>query len=105
MQEILSNPVVEGPNALYGKSRERIQQYKCDSECKKELQENFSESSIDMMFILSLVIISIVIQLFIGKYIWNNVIHKLIPGTKKMNSIAQMLAIIIFVQMIGYCCY
>lgn len=97
----------EGPNALYNKSRDRVLKYECDAECKKEIgdiKEHFY-SPVNSMLVLTLVIVGIFIQLTIGKYIWNNVINKLVPGTKKMNSIIQMFLLIVFIQIIGYCCY
>lgn len=106
---------MEGPNPLYEKSRQRMQTYTCDDECKKEINSMFSlkeyfngspmYSGFNLFFVLTLLILAILLQLVVGKYIWNEVIAKLIPGVKKMNSLVQMLALIVFVQIVGYCCY
>ena len=92
----------EGPNELYNKSREVMQKYNYNP--GKNVKEYFSSPS-NTMYILTLLLIGLFIQLFLGKFIWNNFLYKLFPGIKKMKSIYEMLALIVFVQIVGYCCY
>jgi len=96
---------MEGPNQLYEKSRDRVQKYFCDKDCKKEtviesFDDMYRKSRFITLFLIP-IILSIIIQLFLGKFLWNNVVSKLFSGTKKMNSVYQFLGLIIFFQLLG----
>lgn len=38
--------------------------------------------------------------LFIGKYLWNNVLHELIPGVKQAKSVWQILGLAILISLL-----
>ena len=45
-------------------------------------------------------IIVLVLILFFGKYLWNNVLHVLIPGVKEAKSVWQILGISILIMLL-----
>lgn len=61
---------------------------------KSPTKEHFSAEKSDIStfaFILALVTI-ILIQLFVGKYLWNNFLTKLVPAVKPAEGVIDILA-------------
>jgi hypothetical protein len=41
------------------------------------------------------------IILFIGKYLWNNVLHVLVPGVKEAKSVWQILGLAVLISLLS----
>lgn len=46
------------------------------------------------------VFLILLLLLFFGKYLWNNVLHELIPGVKPAKSIWQILGIAVLIMLL-----
>ena len=60
-------------------------------------KESFSENA--TMFLLFLIIV-VVLQLLLGKYLWNSFLVKLFPGVKPARDVLDILAISILFRLL-----
>ena len=47
------------------------------------------------------VIAVLLLLLFVGKYLWNNVLHVLVPGVKEAKSVWQILGLSILIMLLS----
>jgi len=47
------------------------------------------------------VLVILLLLLFFGKYLWNNVLHELVPGVKPAKSVWQILGIAILIMLLS----
>ena len=71
----------------------------------KNTQENFNYSrthysDLDIVGLIIAIIIVIILQVVIGKFIWNNYIIRIIPAFKPVHSYADILALFIMVALL-----
>lgn len=46
-------------------------------------------------------IIILLLLLFVGKYLWNNVLHVLVPGVKEAKSVWQILGLSVLIMLLS----
>lgn len=84
---------------------ERIQQNITSILSNNEFFENNNEDNLDNVKELSTIILFVssfllILFLFFGKYLWNNILVKIIPSIKPVDTILQFIGLWILLQIL-----
>jgi len=62
-------------------------------------QEEPSSARLAFISILTVLLIFMIL-LFVGKYLWNNVLHELVPAVKPAKSVWQILGLAVLIMLL-----
>lgn len=60
----------------------------------------YAPARVALVSVLTAFVIFVII-LFVGKYLWNNVLHELVPGIKQAKSVWQILGLAILIALMN----
>lgn len=57
-------------------------------------------STTEVIFIAVFVIIYLILLIFVGKYLFNNILVKLVPGIKPVSSIWELIGLVVLLHLL-----
>lgn len=82
-----------------GKVVELFQSALSGTEIKDKNSYNYKETLSYTMIMFSAFVITLFVMLLIGKTLWNGYLVEVIPGIKKVDSVVQLAAIFLLIQL------
>jgi hypothetical protein len=86
---VIANTVNAGVDVAYSQTETFATQQPTESPARSAFV-----SLVTMLIVFAII-------LFIGKYLWNNVLHVLVPGVKEAKSVWQILGLAVLISLLS----